>query len=117
VPGGEAGDAGSALRVQEQKQPRDPAGQGQGAVVQEPSCVIPAFLGIERADGALPAGLVEGQAAGVPAGKCPADEVAGLLGIVNWPSFTQRSRSAWVRATRVSFRPCTRSRTVTAART
>jgi len=28
--------------------------------------------------GPLPAGLVEGQAAGVPAGKCPADEVASL---------------------------------------
>ena len=31
--------------------------------------------------GGPPTGLAEGQAAGVPAGKSPADEVAGLLGV------------------------------------
>jgi hypothetical protein len=46
------GKAGGALRVEQQEQPRDPVGQGHGAVVQEPSCFIPEFLGVMRAAGA-----------------------------------------------------------------
>ena len=78
---GEAGDGGGALRVQEQQQARDAVGQGQGGVVQEPSRVVPAFLRVVRAVRAFPPGLVEGQAAGVPAGNSPADEVAGFPGV------------------------------------
>ncbi len=79
VAGGEPGDAGDALCVEEQEQASDPVGGRQRAVVQEPPGVVPAFLAVVRAAGAFPADGAEGEVAGVPVGNRPADEVGGLV--------------------------------------
>src|ERR1022692_1418409 len=75
VPGGEACDAGQALGVEQDEQAGDPVMQAEAAVVQEPSCVIPAPLGVVRDAGSCPAAFLgDGQAMGVLAGGRPADE-------------------------------------------
>lgn len=79
VAGGELDDAGDALGVEEQEQSGDSVGGRQRAVVQEPPGVVPAFLAVVRAARALPADGAEGEAAGVPVGDRPADEVGGLV--------------------------------------
>ena len=85
VAGGELGDAGDALGVEEQEQASDPVGGRQRVVVQEPPGVVPAFLAVVRAARAIPADGTEGKAAGVPVGDRPADEVGGLVAVGDVP--------------------------------
>ena len=59
VVGGELGDGGDALGVEQEQQPGDPVGGLEGVVVQESSGVVPAFLGVVRPCGALPADRAE----------------------------------------------------------
>jgi hypothetical protein len=81
VVGGELGDGGDALGVEQEQQPGDPVRGGEGGVVEEPAGVGPAFLGVVRTGWAVPADRAEGQAAGVPVGEGPADEVGGLVAV------------------------------------
>ena len=79
VAGGEPGDAVDALRVEQQEQSGDPVGGRERVVVKEPAGIVPAFLAVVRAAGPFPPDGAEGQAARVPLGDRPADEVGGLV--------------------------------------
>jgi hypothetical protein len=79
--GGEMGDRGDALGIEQEQQPGDPVRDVEGVVVEETSGVVPAFLGVVWAGGALPPGRAEGEAGGVSVGDGPPDEVGGLVGV------------------------------------
>ena len=79
VAGGELGDAGDALGVEEQEQAAIWSEVVSVLSSREPPGVVPAFLAVVRAARALAADGAEGEAAGVAVGDRPADEVGGLV--------------------------------------
>lgn len=78
---GEFTDGGDLLRVEDKQQSSDSVRGGQRVVVEEASCVRPAFLAVDGALWAGPADGAAGKAVGMAVLYGPADEVAGLVAV------------------------------------
>ncbi len=79
---GQACDVGQAFGVEQDEQADDQVLQAQAVIVPEPPCVLAALLGMVPHSGTGPVALVgDVQAADVPTGDRPAQEMIGFPGI------------------------------------